>query len=134
MTKIPWFFDRLVMMSSVIPSEKYSWSGSPDMLSNAEHGDRGLVRQGRRWTGGPGGADPSGQRPVRCVPLDAKRLHRLFDVLERELAQIAQCRFELSRHGIADGARDHDAARRRLGLQSGCDVHAVAVEVVSPRR
>jgi len=45
--------------------------------------------------------------------------------------QIAQYGFELSRHGVADGARDHDAARRRLGLQSGRDVHAVAVEVVT---
>ena len=69
--------------------------------------------------------------PVHCLPVHLERLHRLFDVLEGKLAQVAQCRLELSGHGIADGARDHDAAGRRLRLQSGCHVHAIAVEVAT---
>ena len=55
----------------------------------------------------------------------------MFDVLEGKLAQVAQCRFQLAGHGIVDGARDHDASRRCLRLQSGCHVHAVAVEVAT---
>src|SRR4030081_3721960 len=34
MTVSPEIFDRSVMMSSLMPSEKYSCSGSPDMLVN----------------------------------------------------------------------------------------------------
>jgi hypothetical protein len=47
MTKKPRYFDRLVMMSSVMPSEKYSCSASPDMFWNASTAIEGLSGSGR---------------------------------------------------------------------------------------
>ena len=46
MTKNQRSLDSAVMMSSLMPSEKYSCSGSPLMLVNGKHGDRWPV--GRR--------------------------------------------------------------------------------------
>ena len=55
----PAIFDRSVMMSSLMPSEKYSCSGSPDMLVNGKTAidavatfDSGLAAMARRGVAG----------------------------------------------------------------------------------
>ena len=47
-------FDSAVMMSSLMPSEKYSCSGSPLMLTKGKHGNRRPI--GQRQSGGAAGA------------------------------------------------------------------------------
>ena len=56
---------------------------------------------------------------------------RPLDVLESELAQGVELRLEAALDRFAHVARDDDPARRRLGLQAGRNVHAIAVEVVA---
>ena len=46
MTKRPETLERSVMMSSVMPSEKYSCSGSPDMLVKGSTAIEGLSGSG----------------------------------------------------------------------------------------
>jgi hypothetical protein len=47
MTKRPEIFERAVIRSSVIPSTKYSWSGSSLMLSNGSTAIEGLSGSGK---------------------------------------------------------------------------------------
>jgi hypothetical protein len=69
-------------------------------------------------------------RPVCRLPLDAKHLHRPFNILENDLALILQYQFKLSRHCVVDGARDENAARGSLSLEASCNVHTIAIEIV----
>jgi hypothetical protein len=52
-----------------------------------------------------------------------------FDVLQRKAAQILESRFHSSGNGIADVARNQDAACRSFPFQSRRHVDAVTVEV-----
>ena len=104
-----------------------------------QHGDGRLVGQSerfdRRWPAAVSVRVPAlgwhRRRPVRRLPLHAKRLHRPLDVLEGEAAQIVERRLQPACHGFMDVARDHDAASRRFRLQPRRDVHAIAVEIVA---
>ena len=101
-------FDRSVMMSSVMPSEKYSCSGSPLMLLNGSTAIDGFsfagsalacraVRRARR------------RRAVEEV--DVVDPDRPVDVLQRLLAGILEREVELVADTVADRARYGDAAR-----------------------
>jgi hypothetical protein len=46
----PEIFDKSVMMSSLMPSEKYSWSASPDMLVNDKTAIDGVSMLGSELT------------------------------------------------------------------------------------
>ncbi len=75
--------DSAVMMSSTMPSAKYSCSGSPLMFWNGKHRDRRLVRQRQRRCGGRMRLAASA-----CAhPVDA---HRPGDVLDLLFAQILE--------------------------------------------
>ena len=56
---------------------------------------------------------------------------RAFDVLQRKAAQILERRLHPPGNGIADVARNQDAACRRFAFQPCCHIDAVAVEVVA---
>jgi hypothetical protein len=56
----PAIFDKSVMMSSLMPSEKYSCSGSPDMLVNGKTAIEGL-------SGGASGIGPAIASPSRTL-------------------------------------------------------------------
>ena len=123
MTDRPEIFERSVMRSSVMPSEKYSCSGSPLMLvkgsttidgrsvAEASVLTRDIAMAGR----GEGDAvDPD-------RPLDVLQ-HLLAHVLEGELEPVADV--------IANRARDGDAAGNGDAFQARCYVDAVAENVV----
>jgi hypothetical protein len=59
-------------------------------ITEGQHRDRRLFRQGRIWTAGTRRRRIVRARPVCRLPLDAKRLHRPLNVLESELALILQ--------------------------------------------
>ena len=69
--------------------------------------------------------------PFRSIPLHAVRVHWTLDVLECEVAQIFERRFQSADNGVTHVTRDYDATRRRLGLQAGSYVHAISVKIVS---
>ena len=115
------------MMSSAIPSEKYSWSGSPLILLNASTAIEGWSGSGKR-------------RAVHKRPLDIfrvsrqpglhhKRLYWPGDVLQAERPKFLEGEIEPAMHMIPHRSRDADAARRTLGLKPRRDIHRVSVQV-----
>jgi len=56
MTNSPGVLDTSVMMSSVMPSAKYSCSGSPDMLVNGSTASEGFSGGRSAGSGGAGAA------------------------------------------------------------------------------
>src|SRR5215471_2757344 len=69
--------------------------------------------------------------PVFGLPLYAEASNWTFDVLQRQATQILERRFHSPGNGIADAARNQDAASRSLRLKAGGDVHAISIEVVT---
>ena len=95
--------DRAVMISSTMPSAKYSCSGSPLMLSKGRTAIEGFVgqRQAQRLsTASRGVAEPNAIDP-----------HRLGDVLELLLAESSKPASSLPFDVLVDRAGDADAAR-----------------------
>ena len=119
MTKSPESFDSVVMMSSVMPSEKYSCSGSALILSNGRTATRrglgGCIdRRARRGLG----------RKAHAIDVD-----RVGDVLHALRPEVVAAHFELALNLIVDGARDaHPAGVGEL-LQPRRYVDAVAEDV-----
>ena len=114
------------MMSSVMPSEKYSCSGSPDMLlkgSTAIDGLSGLrrsrvgLRRARGRSGGSRVPFPDADRPV--------------DVLDVHLAAVLEADVDAVADALVDDRGDANAAGLGQRLQARGDVDAVAVDVVA---
>jgi hypothetical protein len=91
-------------------------------VREGQHGDRRLVRHGRRRCGLTR-ARSSSRRP------DAENPYRLGDVLERPFAQILQHDLRLVADKIAYGARDVDRSRFRDALQTCGHIHPIAVDI-----
>ena len=108
------------MMSSLMPSEKYSCSGSPLMLAN------GRTQMDRRRGSRPGvfTIDMLGRT-------HGEGTYRALDVFRRVLAQVLERARELPRHLVAHRERYRDAAHRRERLQPRGDVDAFAIDVVA---
>ena len=124
MTNRPGSCDRSVMMSSVMPSAKYSCSGSPLMLVNGSTAIEGLPAAARCAAPLPRWRLPAGSRRDRPGPAG--------DVLERLLAQSLEvATSSLPRTWSWTLAGDADAARLGQRLQPRGDVDAVAVDVVA---
>ena len=108
------------MMSSLMPSEKYSCSGSPLMLA------KGRTQIDRRCAA-----------PEPCSSLSrsacARRRHapgaRMFFTVCSPRSSNAHG--DLSRHLVANGERDRDAADGRERLQPRGNVDAFAIDVVA---
>ena len=114
------------MMSSTMPSAKYSCSGSPLSLEG-QHGDRRPVRQGQL-------------RHARFRPrrVGFRRLvgqqyavgaHRPFDVLQRLLAEIGEAILHPVAHLSVGILRDADPAGLTDAFEPRGDVDAVAHQV-----
>ena len=100
--------DSSVMMSSVMPSEKYSCSGSPLMLVKGSTAIDGLVAlHGSRHCAA--GRDAVARR------VDP---HRPVDVLELLLAHILEGEVEPAADVVVHHAGDGDAARLAPGLRA----------------
>ena len=122
--------DSSVMMSSAMPSEKYSCSGSPLMLVNASTAIEGLSGSGRA-SPVPCTSERSTDFGVVAAVIGPqhKRLDRPGDVLQIERAKLLEREIEPAVHMIAHRSRDADAARRTLGLKPRRHIHDVAVHV-----
>src|SRR3990172_8698232 len=103
MTKRLAIFERAGMMSSVIPSLKYSCSGSPLMLTN-------------------GRTASEGGEPYPVHP------HGLRDVLDGLLAEILVAKPDLALDLIIGRAREADAARLSEAFHPRRYVDSVAVD------
>jgi hypothetical protein len=110
------------MISSTIPSTKYSCSGSPVMLTKAT----------RQSTVCRGAEDrcPAASSPGRGrdQPVDT---HRSRDVFELLLTDVFEGKVELARGIFLDPRRDADATWYCQSLQPGRDIHSVAENVTA---
>ena len=110
--------DSSVMMSSAMPSEKYSCSGSPLMLVNASTAIDGLSGSGKA-SPVPCTSERSMDLPCVASGLSTKASTgraMFFSLsapkrLEREIEPVV--------HMIAHRPRDADATRRAFGLKPG---------------
>jgi hypothetical protein len=88
-----------------------------------EDRERELVGQDRRGT----------ERDRDAAPILGRGMHRVdpnrtLDVLQGALTQVIETVRQLALHLVVDLAGDADAARLGQGLQTGCNVDAVAVD------
>ena len=127
MTNRPEIFDRSVMMSSVMPSAKYSCSGSPLMLVNGSTAIDGFS------LAGTASAAPERLRRAAGARRGATLIdpHRPLDVLQRLLAHVLEGEVEPVADMVAHRAGDGDAARPGDALEPRRDVDAVAEDVVA---
>ena len=117
------------MISSTMPSAKYSCSGSPLILAKGSTAIDGLSGSGsdwwsrRRWAlgGGAGVANP----------VDP---HRPGDVLDLLLAQILEDEGQPVAHVVVDRVGDEHPAGIGQGFEPRGDVDAVADRGRRPRR
>src|SRR5258708_378888 len=113
MTKSQRMRESAVMISSTMPSTKYSCSGSPLILANGNTAIDGL----------------SGSARVRALRSDAKHPHRPRDVLHLLLAQILEGEVELVTHLLVRRAAEANAAGLGQRFEPGCDIDPVAEDV-----
>src|ERR1700730_15999299 len=138
MTKSQRMRESAVMISSTMPSAKYSCSGSPLMLANGNTAIDGLSGRGNcSGSGGPP-PDPCGglSPPPRGVGGWAFRSHpvhphRAGNVLDLLLAQIHKDKGQPVADVIVNRIGDEHPAWIGQGFDACRDVDAVAIEVVA---
>ena len=111
------------MISSTMPSAKYSCSGSPLMFWNGSTAMDGLSGSGSGIGGAVDGFAGSAAEP------DGEDAHRPGDVLDLLLAQILERDIELVADFVAHDPADADAARLGQPFQPRRDIDAVAEDV-----
>ena len=114
--------DKAVVMSSTMPSAKYSCSASPLMFWKGSTAIEGL--SGRLGAGRAGALPSVGA--VRAQAIDA---HRARDVLDDLLADILERAADLAAHLLVHLGRDAGAAGLRQRFQPRGDVDALAIDV-----
>ena len=117
------------MMSSEMPSAKYSCSGSPLMLANGNTAIEGRSAVDSLNFGGRCGGFDDG-RSVAFGEGDAVDPDRPCDVLDGLLAHVLEAEAQLVSHLVVDLARNHDAAGLGERLQPRGHVDAVAINIV----
>ena len=115
------------MMSSTIPSAKYSCSGSPLMFWNGRTAIDGMSGAPRSGAGAA-----IGLAPVRaCAPSSATvDADRPGDVLQLLLALVDKADIDPAFDVLLHARRHADAARLGEALEARRDVHAVAENIV----
>ena len=124
-TNRPLIFDRSVMMSSVMPSEKYSCSGSPLMLLNGRTAIDGLSGHRRLGVGGGVAA-----RWPRAERRHCKTRTGPVDVLQVLVAHVLEDEVELVADMVAHRAGHGDAAGPGDAFEPRGDIDPVAKDVV----
>ena len=116
-------FDSAVMMSSEMPSAKYSCSGSPLMLANGRTAidAAGLADndEARSRASDIGRPDPRGEDSQWPC-----------DILERLFPQVDELDFDTPAHVVVRRTRDGDASGLGDALEPRRDIDAVAKHVV----
>src|SRR5215469_3013257 len=105
--------ESAVMISSTIPSAKYSCSGSPLMFWNGSTAIDGLSGKA---SGGSDAVPTTGLEGPGCV------LYLL-------LTHILECEVELVAHLIAHDPADADPARLGQSFEPRCDIDSVSVDI-----
>ena len=125
-TVSPEIFDRSVMMSSLIPSEKYSCSGSPDMLVNGKTAiDDFLTWEPRlaAWDGR--------SRRVRIAGMPRPDADRTVDVLDIDVAAVPEANVNPVADAFVDDGGDANPAGFGERLQARRNVDAIAIDVIA---
>ena len=119
------------MMSSLMPSEKYSCSASPLMLLNASTAIEGRSETGcaEAFSSPAGSARVLGPRLGWETDLQRIDSDRLDDILELGRAQIADLEIEPSLHLAISVLRKADGAGLRDAFQTRGDIDAVAHQI-----
>ena len=107
------------MMSSVMPSLKYSCSGSPLIL----------VKGRTRIEGFAGAASARGAAARACRVDSAIDPDRFGEILQPLFAEILEVEGDLASDLIQDSLGQDDGAGIRQGFQASRDVHSIAVEI-----
>ena len=128
MTKSCESFDSAVMMSSEMPSAKYSCSASPLMLAKGSTAIDGLSGSGGTGFSGLPAAGAAAS-PERLPDLQRIDPDRLGDVLELRRAEIADREIEPRFHLTIGVLGQADRAGLGDALQSRGDIDAVAHQV-----
>ena len=126
MTKKPRSFDKAVMMSSAIPSPKYSCSGSPLMFWNGKTAIDGLSGSASFPPDGAGTIGSLGSVPVQD---HTKGSHRPCNVFELLVAQILEFILQLVAHLFICRTRQANPVRFGDTFQAGSNVDTVAHQV-----
>ncbi len=123
--------DRPVMMSSTIPSTKYSWSGSPLMFSKGKTPMEGLSGRASRAEGlsAPRARVCRGLRLRRLADFERIDADRLGDVLELGRPEVADLEIESRLHLAVRVLGKADRTGLRDAFQPRGDIDAVAHEV-----
>src|SRR6266446_10902903 len=116
--------ESAVMISSTIPSAKYSCSGSPLIFWNGSTAIDGLSGSGREKATAGVTVDEVSLRDV----ISRDRLSDIFYLLR---AKIGEGQGQLCADLIPHHTGDANPARLRESLQSGRDIHGVAEEIVA---
>jgi hypothetical protein len=117
--------ESAVMMSSLMPSEKYSCSGSPLMFWNGSTAIEGLSGKARRDSFS--GAARFGSR--RVIRRHAIHAHGPPNVLQRLFADIEEGLPHPVAHLFVGRALEADGPGLAYSLQPGRDIEAVAHQV-----
>src|SRR5215831_1643322 len=112
------------MISSTVPSAKYSCSGSPLMFWNSNTAIDGLSGSGSGWGGVEAGFSGDGPIP------NSIHTHWPRDVLNAVLAQVLKRVVEPVAHLIANDTADANPAGLSQSLQPGRHIHAITEDVV----
>src|SRR5712672_1798970 len=108
--------ESAVMISSTMPSAKYSRSGSPLILAKGSTAIDGLSGSARGdFRSALPSADPN-----------AVDMHRAGDVLDLLLALVIKGEIELVTHLVADNPADADPAGLGQSFEAGGDIDTVA--------
>ena len=122
----PAIFDKSVMMSSLIPSEKYSCSGVSRHVGERQNGDRcGRYLCGRICHIGFLGIGGSACR------LPSPDADRSVDVLDRYLSAVLETNVDAIADAFVDNRGDADPARLGERFEACGNIDAIAVDVVA---
>src|SRR6516162_1759165 len=107
-----------VVISSTMPSAKYSCSGSPDMFWNGSTASDGLSGRCSRQ-----------RRARRCAESDSIGTHGSCDVLDLLLAEIVEGEVEAVAHLLVRRGTEANPAGLGQGFEPGGNVDAIAEDV-----
>ena len=117
------------MISSTMPSAKYSCSGSPLIFVKASTAIDGLSGNGRGFACCPARETARQISVARPIGPQHKCLNRSRDILQTERPKLLERQAEPIPHMISNWSRNADTARRTLSLKSCCHIHRVSVQV-----
>jgi hypothetical protein len=128
MTKNQRIFDSAVMISSVMPSAKNSWSASADMLMKGMTAIDGLCGMATGEAGSEPGSSDATSSPAKTNAID---VHGSRDILDLMLSQILKLKANPWTDALTYDVGHVNATWFGQGLKPCRDIHAIAVDVIT---